>query len=438
MAGMWRAGSGLNGIKLSLHGCKIACVARPGQQVVAGDRLADRVGVGVLARVFTPELVDRVIDRAGVREQRRRTLPARVVVYYLLAMVLFFQSGYGQVWNKLVAGLDWARRFRVRMSLGMQPTPAAITLARQRLGWQVMAALLEETAGPLAGQVQAAAFVSGMRLAAIDGMCLDLPDTPENAAEFGYPGNDGGRGPFPQIRAVGLGECGTRAVLGAELSPLATGEQSLARRLLGRLSPGDLLAADRNFLSHGLLKEVLEAGVHVLWRAKSDVDLPVLNVLPDGTWLSRVADPAASRRMRRRGARPEDIPGIPVRVIEYTVESQDGRQASDTFTLVTDILDPGLLTCGQAAASYASRWQLETCFDELETSMRGGATVVLRSKSPPMIRQEIYAMLCCYQAVRILISRAADDAGLDPRRVSFARARDAVRGRISDPGSFSP
>jgi transposase IS4-like protein/DDE family transposase len=406
--------------------------------VVAGDRLADRIGIGVLAKVFTPELVDRVVDQAGVREQRKRTLPARVVVYYLLAMVLFFQSGYTEVWNKLVAGLDWARRFQARMSLGMQPTPAAITLARQRLGWQVMAALLEETAGPLAGQEAGPAFVSGMRLVAIDGMCLDVADTPENGTEFGYPGSDSGRGPFPQIRVVGLGECGTRAVLGAAMSPLAAGEQQLARRLLAKLNPGDLLAADRNFLSHGLLEEVLDAGVHVLWRAKSDVDLPVLQVLPDGTWLSRIADPDASRKLRREGAGPQDIPGIPVRVIEYTVQSADGSETSETFTLVTDILDPAMLSCGQAAAAYASRWQLETCFDELETSLRGGATVVLRSKSPPMIRQEIYAMLCCYQAIRTLISHAADEAGIDPRRISFTRARDAVRDRISDPGSFSP
>ena len=392
----------------------------------------------MLARVFPPGLVDRVVDQAGVREQRRRTLPARVMVYYLLAMVLFFQSGYGEVWNKLVAGLDWANRFRARMLLGMQPTPAAITLARRRLGWQVMERLLEETAGPLAGQEAGPAFVSGMRLAAIDGMCLDLPATPENGAEFGYPRNDAGPGPFPQVRVVGLGECGTRAVLGAALSPLATGEQPLGRQLLAKLRPGDLLLAGRNFLSHGLLQEVLAAGVHVLWPAKSDVDLPVLQVLPDGTCLSRIADPAASRKMRRRNADPRDIPGIPVRVIEYTVESPDGGETSETFTLVTDITDPALLSCGQAAAAYASRWQLETCFSELETSIRGGAAVVLRSKSPPMIRQEIYAMLCCYQAIRTLISHAADDAGAGPRRISFTRARDAVRGRISDSGAFSP
>jgi hypothetical protein len=406
--------------------------------VAAGGRLADRIGVGVLTRVFPPELVDRVVEQAGVRQQRTRTLPARVVVYYLLAMVLFFQSGYSEVWNKLVAGLDWANRFRARMLPGMQPSPAAITYARQRLGWQVMERLLEEVAGPLAGEEPGPAFVSGMRLAAADGMCLDLPDTAENAAEFGYPGNDAGRGPFPQVRVVGLGECGTRAVLGAALSPLATGEQALLRRLLARLRPGDLLLADRNFLSHGLLADVLAAGVHVLWRAKGDVDLPVLQVLPDGTYLSRVADPAASRKMRRRHADPKDIPGITVRVIEYSVQSEDGSEVSETFTLVTDVLDPRVLAADQAAAAYASRWQLETCFGELETSVRGGAAVVLRSKSPPMIRQEIYAMLCCYQAIRTLISHSADEAGTDPRRVSFTAARDAARRRISDPGSFSP
>ncbi len=196
--------------------------------------------------MFTPELVDRVIDELGVREQRKRVLPTRVVVYYLLAMVLFFQSSYGEVWNKLVAGLKWAKRFRVRWALGMQPTPAAITYARQRLGWQVMARLMEQVAGPLAGQESESAFVSGMRLVAVDGMGLDAPDTPENGEEFGYPGNDERRGPFPQIRVVGFGECGTRAVLAAACSPLSTGEQALTRQLLGQLQRNALLVADRN------------------------------------------------------------------------------------------------------------------------------------------------------------------------------------------------
>ena len=336
--------------------------------MVAGDRLADRIGIGVLAKVFPPDLVDRVVDEAGVREQRKRTLPARVVVYLLLAMVLFFQSGYGDVWDKLVRGLEWARQFRVRAALGMQPSPAAVTQARQRLGWPVMARLLEAVAGPLAGEEQETAWVAGMRLTALDGLCLDVPATEENGAEFGYPGNGAGPGPFPQVRVVGLGECGTRAVLGAELSPLSAGEQPLALKLLGRLAPGDLVLADRNFLSHALLGAFTGAGAHVLWRAKGDMDLPVLEVLPDGTYLSRIADPAASRRMRRKGVDPEDIPGIAVRVIEYSVTSADGSEISETFTLVTDLTDPAALSAEQAAGAYARRWELETCFAELETS----------------------------------------------------------------------
>ena len=118
--------------------------------------------------------------------------------------------------------------------------------------------------------------------------------------------------------------------------------------------------------------------------------------------------------------------------------SEDGSETSETFTLVTDLLDAALLSPEQAAASYASRWQLETCFDELETSLRGGATVVLRSKSPPMIRQEIYAMLCCYQAIRTLISHAAADAGLDPARISFTRARDGSAAASATPDAFPP
>src|SRR5258708_10376210 len=171
-----------------------------------------------------------------------------------------------------------------------------------------MGGLLEEVAGRLAGEERERALVSGMRLVAVDGMCLDLPDTPENGAEFGYPGNDAGRGPFPQIRVVGLGECGTRAVLGAGMSPLATGEQPLARRLLARLQPGDLLLADRNFLSRALLADVLAAGVHVLWRAESDAGPPALEVPAGRARPSPIPRPGASPPLRPPRAGPQRLP----------------------------------------------------------------------------------------------------------------------------------
>ena len=322
----------------------------------------------------------------------------------------------------------------------MQPSPAAITLRAPAAG-------LAGDGGPAGGGGRAAGRGgAGARVRGGDAAGGGGRDVPGPA---GHAGERGGvRLPGQRRRAAARsrrsawsasGECGTRAVLGAATSPLATGEQPLARQLLGKLAPGDLLLADRNFLSHGLLAEVLAAGVHVLWRAKSDVDLPVLEVLPDGTWLSRIADPAASRRMRRKGARPAGHPRHH-RPRHRVLGDHRGRQR-DLRDLHPGHRHPRSRAADPASRpprAYASRWQLETCFDELETSIRGGAAVVLRSKSPPMIRQEIYAMLCCYQAIRTLISHAAGDAGIDPARISFTRARDAIRSRISDSGCFSP
>ena len=415
-------------------------MARVGQQVVGldEDRLPGRVAVGVLTRVFPPALVDEVVAGAGVVEQRIRVLPARLVVYYTLAMILFFQSSYSQVWVKLVGGLDWARSFRARVAVGMSPSPAAISKARARLGWQVMADLLERVAGPLAGQDDGWAYVAGLRLVAVDGLTVDVPDTAANATQFGRPGGGAGPGAFPQVRVVALAECGSRALMGARCAGITTGEQGLTTELTGLFGAGMLVVADRNFLSHQVLRDTLTTGAHALLRAKSDTDLPVLGVLDDGTYLSRIADPSVSGRLRRQGKRGADIPGIAVRVIEYSVATADGKETSEVFALVTDLIDPGQLSAAEAADAYGQRWEIETAFGELETGIRGGPAVVLRSKSPDMIRQELYALLCVYQAIRTLICHSADQAGLDPDRISFTRAKNAIAARVSDAAAFSP
>ena len=415
-------------------------MARVGQQVVGldEDRLPGRVAVGVLTRVFPPVLVDEVVAGAGVAEQRIRVLPARLVVYYTLAMIVFFQSSYSQVWVKLIGGLDWAKSFRARVAVGMSPSPAAISKARVRLGWQVMADLLERVAGPLAGQDDGWAYVAGLRLVAVDGLTVDVPDTAANGAEFGRPGGGRGPGAFPQVRVVALAECGSRALMGARCAGVTTGEQTLVGQLMGLLGEGMLVVADRGFLSHKTLSATLATGAHALFRAKADIDLPVLSVLADGTYISRIADPAVSGRLRRQGKRGADLPGITVRVIEYSVTTHDEEDISEVFALLTDLIDPTQLTAVQAAEAYTQRWEIETAFGELETGIRGGPAVVLRSKSPDMIRQELYALLCVYQAIRTLICTSAADAGLDPDRISFTCAKNAIAARVSDAAAFSP
>jgi hypothetical protein len=215
-------------------------MARVGQQIagLGEDRLPGQIAVGVLTKVFPPHLIDEVVAAAGVREQRVRVLPARLVVYYNLAMIVFFQSSYAQVWSRLVGGLDWAKSFRARVAVGMSPSPAAISKARSRLGWKVMADLLDRVAGPLAGQEDGWAFVAGLRLVAFDGLCVDVPDTTANAVEFGRPSGGAGMGTFPQVRVVALAECGSRAVMGARCAGVSVGEQTLTKELIGLLGPG--------------------------------------------------------------------------------------------------------------------------------------------------------------------------------------------------------
>jgi hypothetical protein len=246
------------------------------------------------------------------------------------------------------------------------------------------------------------------------------------------------------VRVVALAETGTRCLQGAALGALGTGEQPLARVLWPRLGAGDVVVGDRNFLSYEDLKAVVATGAHAVLRVKAGVDLPVLARLGDGSWISRIADPAVSARLRRRKQKVSaaQIPGIEVRVIEYTVETepdQAGEQeVSELFCLVTTLLDEQLYPMVDFPDLYHDRWQIETAIGEVETRLRGGADVVLRSRTPELARQEVYGLLCVYQAIRTLILAGAEHAKLDPDRISFTRALQAAARHVSDDAAFSP
>ncbi len=330
-----------------------------------------------------------------------RALPARLVVYYLLAMVMFCQFGYGEVWDKLTAGLAWARLFTAAPPREMQPTPAAITYARKRLGWQVMALLLEEVAGPRAREEPGCLRVGGMRLVALDEARLSLPNTAGNVSVFGCPPGGPEPAPVPQARVVALGECGTSAILRADVSGAASDGTPLIRRLLGKAAAGDLLVTDSTLCPCDLLAEVIAAGVHVLWQAGPEEDLPRLGTLADGTYLSRLACPAAQADSNGTAS------SLSVRVIPDTGDGPLTMAGRGKLVLVTDIIDARALPGQAGIAAHASRWHLEDCFSTLGLLSPERSAVMLRSKDPDLIRQEVHAMLCCYQAVRLLVGRGA-------------------------------
>lgn len=419
-------------------------VARAGQQVKAGTRvrLPDLIGVGVLTAAFPPELVDLAIDEWDAREERVRMLPARLMAYYAMALAMHFDSGYGEVWNRLLSGLSWGKRYRQRVEVEMAPSTAALTKARQRLGFEPMTAVLGTSMQRIGQGAREApwAYFHGLRKLAIDGFTVNVVKTPDNVAEFGMPANDTGTGPFPQVRIVALAETGTRSLQGVRVGPLSEGEQTMARQLWPSCGPGDVVVGDRGFLSYEDLRAIIDAGSHTVLRVKSDVDLPVLAVLPDGSYLSRIAEPGASRRMRRKRLPVKDIPGIPVRVIEYSVaaEDEDGGAVSEVFALVTTLTDHEAYPIEDFPDLYHDRWQIETAIGDVETRLRRGPRAVLRSKSPDMVRQEIYGLLCVYQAIRALIVAGAQETGLDPDRISFTRTKQAAERHLSDDSAFSP
>jgi hypothetical protein len=391
-------------------------------------RLSDLVSVGVLTRVFPPELVDAVIAGVGRTEQRHRALPARVMAYFSIGMALYSEGSYEDVLAQLTDGLSWASGWQESFR---PPSKSAIFQARARLGSEPLAALFERVAKPIGAEQAVGVWLAGRRLVAIDGTCLDVADTVANSEHFGRPGvSKGEQAAFPQARVVALAECGTHAVFAARVGTYSQSEATLTGALLDRLEPGMLLLADRGFFSYALWRKAIATGADLLWRVRTDTSAPKpthVEDLPDGSWLAhlRGLTPAAERRQEP----------MLVRVVDFTVE--DARDNPITYRLFTTLLDPAQVAALDLAAAYARRWEIELTFDELKTHQRGPRTV-LRSKSPDLVLQEIWGHLCCHFAIRSLMAEAANHSGHDPDRVSFVAALRITRQTLAHPGAFPP
>lgn len=398
-------------------------------------RLSDVVSVGLLTRVFPPALVDEVVEEAGRTQVRRRSLPARSMVYFAIGMALHADGSYEDVMAQLTDGLSWSAGWSQSY---VPPSKSAIFQARDRLGPGPVEALFRRVAKPLAQVGTPGSWLAGRRLVAVDGTCLDVADTPANDEFFGRPGvSKGERSAFPMARVAAVIECGTHAVIDAEVGAYTTSEPVLVEPLLDRLTPGMLVLVDRGLMSFALWRRAVVTGADLLWRVKNSgnaITAHPIQDLPDGSWLARL-DPPKNELRDDPAAQP-----LTVRVIDYTLH--DGRrQAGEndpdeiTYRLFTSILDPDQASAEDLALAYAQRWEIENVFDELKTHQRGPKKV-LRSKSPPLALQEIWGHLCCHYAIRTLMADTAAHAGADPDRVSFVAALKLTRRSVAHQGDF--
>jgi len=387
-------------------------------------RVSDYISLGVIARVFAEQAIGTALAQTGRGSIRARELPAQVVMYYVIAQALFMQVSQREVLRCLLEGVRWL--FGPKLALKVTGK-SGISQARSRLGWEPVKQLHDAVVVPLAAKQTRGAWYKNWRLVSLDGSTLDVADTQENRAAFGRPGASRGRSAYPQIRFVSLVENGTHVLFGTEMAGYATGEISLAKAVLKRLQPGLLCLADRNFLGYQLWQQAQATGAELLWRGKKHLRLEREAELPDGSYLSRIYP---SQRDRRKNTN-----GIGVRVIEYTLEGVP--EAEPTYRLVTTILEHQAAPAVELAALYHERWEIETALDELQTHLRG-AQMVLRSKTPELVKQEFYGFLLAHFAVRGLMHEAALKADEDPDRLSFLHAVRVIRRKLPAFGAISP
>jgi hypothetical protein len=358
--------------------------------------------LGELTRLVPFEMVDDVLALTRRTQSRVRLLPARVVVYLVLASVLFTELGYRQVWSRLVSGLPAPLA---------SPSASALRQARQRLGPAPLRALFDLLRGPAATTARQTRW-RGMLLTVLDGTVLVVADSPANTGRYTKQRLlTGGSSGYPQLRLSALLTCGTRSVIDAVFHPASVGELDQARTLARSLRPGMLLLADRNYAAADLLTTLAATGADLLVRCKNGRRLPILRRHHDGSWLSRIG-------------------ALDVRVVEarISITTTAGTRTGD-YRLLTTLLDPHRHPAAELTRLYHQRWEIETAYLELKSSILGGR--VLRSRTPDGIDQEIHALLIVYQLLRTAMVDATDSRpGLDPDRASFTTALNTARDQV--------
>src|SRR5229473_988113 len=399
-------------------------MARTIAELPAGSRITDHISLGVIARTFPLAKVRAVLAATAKSSVRQRDLPAHVVVYYVIALALYMQSSYREVLRCLLEGIQWLRDPSATIKVAGK---SGISQARTRLGWEPFRQLHDEVVKPIAVPATKGAWYRAWRLVSLDGSTLDVADEKVNEDAFGRPGASRGSSAYPQIRFVSLVENGTHVLFGSQMAGYGTGEITLAKTVLAGLRPGMLCLADRQFFGFRLWNLARESRADLLWRIKKNMRLGCEKRLPDGSYLSQIYPSEQDWRRKTNG--------VQVRVIDYCLDGV--ADAEPIYRLVTTILDHSKAPAAQLAALYHERWEIETALDELKTHLRG-AKIVLRSKTPDLVRQEFYGLMMAHFAIRSLMHEAALKADEDPDRLSFVHAVHVVQRRMARYVAISP
>jgi hypothetical protein len=367
--------------------------------------------VAALKRIIPLSAVQRALSQTGRGRRNCPVLPLWLVVWLVIGMGLFARDSFRIIFKRLQPFVP-----------GGTPKSNTIAAARLALGLLPLRLLSRAVVKLLCDAETPGAFYKGMRLMAIDGFILDLPDTPANERAFGRPKTGRSRSAFPQARVLALCETGSHSFYRWLVKPCRRGEPKMAPYLLGQLEPGVLLASDRNFLSYRIVTQVLSRQADLLARVRSSLIFEPTQELPDGSCLAKL--------YRTPAARKKGEGGVVVRVIEYTLSDPARPGKEETHRLLTSLLDAVKYPALELVELYHERWEEELSIDELKTHQKERAT--LRSQTPLGVVQEIEALMLAHYAVRAVMYEAARQAGVAPRGLSFSGTLKVLRMRLAE------
>jgi hypothetical protein len=356
-----------------------------------------------LRRNIDPEWILQALVATGKASVRRRRLPAEQVVWLVIGMALMRKRSIHEVVSKLGLALP-----------GPSPTvvPSTVAEARARLGEEPMEWLFTVSADHWAHESADAHRWRGLALYGADGSTLRVADSPENAKHFGYSNSVRGQSGYPLVRVVGLMALRSHLLAAVTFGPYETGEGTYAAGLWPAVPDNSLTVVDRLFFSAATLIPLARdrKNRHWLCRAKKNFKWRVIKRLGRN-------DALVEMEVSRQ-ARAHD-PTLPKTWVMRAIKYQ--RKGFRPQTLLTSMLDEKLYPADEIVGLYHERWELELGYAEIKTEMLDREETI-RSKSPTAVRQELWGIFLAYNLVRLEMERVADEAGVEPTRISFVAA----------------
>jgi hypothetical protein len=379
------------------------------REIEAESKFSQELSLAAIEHIVPRAAIAEALAVEGRLNERERKLNLLITVLLVIMINIYTSDSMADVLEQMAQGL----RYIWPDPDYVLPKASAITYRRYQVGARPMVALFHQVCQPLATPETPGAFLFGLRLMAIDGTTEDVPDTPANVAVFGRHQGDRGPSAFPQVQGVYLVECGTHAVVDAGFWPYHTSERVGGFRLLRSVTPGMLVMWGRGFHDYDMFVQTRQRGAHVLSRLPAHVKPKVVRRLADGSYLAYLRPSDYQRR--KQGER------LLVRVIEYTLTDPNLPGYGEVHRLVTTLLDPQAYPILDLICAYHERWEVEITIDEIDIHQRL-LPGPLRSLKPVGVIQELYGLLIAHYIIRALMHEAAQQAHLDPDRLSFVGA----------------